>query len=191
MRTAPPRPDEAAAQRRVERRWLPPLAVLAVIAFVTAGSQLFGGGPGSTTAPAVDVGGVVTVTPEPGWEVVSTTQDGGVSQALLRRGAAGLLVVGVAAAVGSVEDLAREYAEDALRGRFAQLTMGQAAFDGPDRLRIGYVGITFDGIAVEGVVTVELAASGNGAVFDGFAPKGSLGSAVDDLRSMVESAEVA
>jgi len=108
---------------------------------------------------------VVTVTPEPGWEVVSTTQDGGVSQALLRRGAAGLLVVGVAAAVGSVEDLAREYAEDALRGRFAQLTMGQAAFDGPDRLRIGYVGITFDGIAVEGVV--------------------------DDLRSMVGSAEVA
>jgi hypothetical protein len=160
-----------------------------VIVFVTGGSRVMGGALADTAEP-VEVGGVVTVTPEPGWEVVSTDDDGGVSQALLRRGTVGLLVVAIAGG-GSVQALANEYADDALGPRFAQLTVGEPAVEGQDRLGFGYVGVTSDGVAVEGVVIVEIGPSGSGAVFDGFAPKGSLGSAVDDVRSMVDGAEVA
>lgn len=169
---------------------LPVVAVLAVIAFVTGGSRLVGAVVEDVAVPAVQVGGTVTVTPEPGWEVVSSSQDGAVSEVLLQRGTVGLLVIAVPAAVGSTTDLARRYVDDVLRERFAQLTIGDPTVTAA-QLRFGYVGTTLDGVAVEGVVAVEVGPSGAGAVFDGFAPTGHLGAAVGDLRAMVDSAEVA
>lgn len=189
MRTAPPRPDEAPAQRRDERRWVPTLGVLAVILLVTGGADLVGGAIGGRAAP-VRVGGALTVTPVPGWEIVSTSDGPDVSQALLRRGSAGFLVVVISGESVPAEEIARDYA-NVLDGRFAQVTIGEPAVDGLERVRFGYVGVTGDGVAVEGVVAVVSEAAGAGAIFDGFAPKGSLGAAIGDLREMVDSAEVA
>lgn len=190
MSTTPPRPDEALAQRREERRWLPALAVLGVIVFVTGGSQVVGSAIVGPAGPAFDVGGIVTVMPEPGWGVVSVSEELETTQVLWRRGAAALLVVAIPRVDASAQDLARGYADDALSGRFAQLTIGDSDAEGSERVSFGYVGVTDDGIAVEGVVVVVVEAAGDGVVFDGFAPKGSLGAAIEDLRRMVASAEV-
>lgn len=187
MRTAPPRPDEAPAHRREERRWLPAIAVVAVIVFVTGGSQVVGDAIAEPAEP-VRVGGV-TVTPEPGWEVDSRTEEPGVSSALLRHGSAGLLVLALDGPA-SAEELARDYADLALRERFAQLTIGQPSVADLGSVRFVYVGITHDGVAVEGVVSAVASGAGGGAIFDGFAPKGSLGAVVDDLTRIVESSEM-
>lgn len=189
MRSAPPRPDEAPAQRRAERRWLPALGVVAVILVVTGGAQVVGGAIAGAPEPVV-VGQTVTVLPEPGWTVVSASGDAGAGQALLARGSASLLVIAVPTGSGPAQELATGYAE-ALDDRFAQLTIGEAAADGAEAVRFGYVGVTGDGVAVEGVVTAFAdPETGAGAIFDGFAPKGSLGAAIGDLRTMVETAEV-
>lgn len=188
MRSAPPRPDEAPAQRRTERRWLPALAVLAVIVAVTGGAQVVEAIAGAE-APVV-VGTTVTVTPEPGWAVVSVTEGDPTSQALLSRGAANLLVVATPAGAGAVQELGRGYVQT-LQDRFAQVRIGEAGVEGNRVARFGYVGVTGDGVAVEGVVAlVADPVTGSGAIFDGFAPKGSLGAAIGDLRTMVETAEV-
>ncbi len=189
MRNAPPRPDEAPAQRRAERRWLPALGVVAVILVVTGGAQVVEGAIAGASEPVV-VGQTVRVAPEPGWTVVSTSGASGVGQALLTRGSASLLILAVPPGSGPAQELARGYA-DALDDRFTQLTIGEAAADGAEAVRFGYVGITADGVAVEGVVAAFAdPVTGSGAIFDGFAPKGSLGAAIGDLRTMVETAEV-
>jgi hypothetical protein len=187
--SAPPRPDEAPAQRRAERRWLPAVGVVAVILVVTGGARVVEGAISGSSEPVV-VGETVTVVPEPGWTVISTSGDAGAGQALLARGSASLLVFEVPPGSGPAEELARGYAQ-ALDERFAQLTIGEAAADGAEAVRFGYVGITADGVAVEGVVAAFAdPVTGAGAIFDGFAPKGSLGAAIGDLRTMVETAEV-
>lgn len=189
MHGAPPRPDEAPAQRRRERRWLPALGVVAVIVVVTGGGRVVGGAVAGAAEPVV-LAGSVTVTPEPGWAVVSTGEQEGLSQALLAHGNANLLIVAGPAGAGTAQELARSYVE-VLEDRFAQVTTGEASIEGGERVRFGYVGITSDGVAVEGVVAaVADPVTGAGAVFDGFAPKGSLGAAIEDVATMIDTAEV-
>ena len=55
--------------------------------------------------------------------------------------------------------------------------------------RFGYIGSTETGAAIEGEVTVVVAPSGQGVVFDGWAP-GSLAFVDGDLATMIEQAEV-
>lgn len=188
MRTAPPRPDEAPPTRRSERRWTPALGVLAVIVLVTGGADLVGGAIRERAEP-IEVGESLTVTPEPGWEVVSGLEEPEVSRVLLRGGRTDLLVIALSGGNVSALEVARDYAA-VLDARFAQVSIGEPAVDGIERVRFGYVGVSGDGLAIEGVVAVVSGASGNAAVFDGFAPKGSLGAAIGDLREMVDSAEV-
>jgi hypothetical protein len=181
----------ASPERRPARRWLPTLAVLGVIVFVSGGSRAVGDALAGPAGPPVDVGGVAIVHPVTGWEVAARTAAGGIDQVLFRRGAAGLLVGTIQGYGRPVEELAGEYADDALDGRFAQLTIGDPARDDAGRLGFGYVGVTDDGVAVEGVAIAEVAASGDAVVFDGFAPEGDLAAAVEDVRTMVNTAEVA
>jgi hypothetical protein len=57
-------------------------------------------------------------------------------------------------------------------------------------VRFGYVGVTADGQAVEGVVVVATGVR-TSAVFDAAAPKGELAAVAGDLRVMVDGARVA
>jgi hypothetical protein len=56
-------------------------------------------------------------------------------------------------------------------------------------VRFGYVGVTSDGRAVEGLV---VAASGvrASAIFDASAPNGELVTVADDLKTMIEGAVI-
>ncbi len=188
MHTAPSQPDEATARRRSERRWAPSLGVLAVILLVTGGADLVGGAIRERPEP-IEVGEAVTVTLARGWEVESALEEPDVSRVLLRSGRTDLLVIALSGGPVSALEVARDYAA-VLDARFAQVSIGDSTVDGFERVRFGYVGISDDGLAIEGVVAVVSGASGDAAVFDGFAPKGSLGAAIGDLREMVGSAEV-
>lgn len=187
MPTTPARPDEAPSQRRVERRWVPVLAIGALILLVTGGADVVG--DTSVRDPSLVVGGL-RVAPEPGWTVASTS-GGPPARALLRRGSAALVVTVVPGVGGSAADLAEGYRREVLEGRFAMLTVGDTAADGPSRVGFSYVGITGEGITVEGIVIADVRAAGVGAVFDGFAPEGDLAWAIDDVGDMVEAATVA
>lgn len=189
MASAPPRADEGPAHRRVERRWWPTLAVLAVIVFVAGGSRAVGDALAGPAGPAVEVGGVTTVQPAPGWAVEARSEQAGIVQVLLRRGAAGLLI-STSEGFGRPAEELREVYEGVLQGRFAHLTIGVPARDDAGRLAFGYVGVTSDGITVEGVAIAAVGPSGDAAVFDGFSPEGDLAAVVDDLRLMVGTAEV-
>lgn len=191
----PPRPDEAASLRRVERRWIPAIAVALVILSLAAGAHVVGDRLAGEQGPPAGVPGVVMVQPGPGWEVAQRSDDGPTHQLLLRRGTAGLLIAGIEAYGRGPGDLAHDYAVQVLDQHLAQLRIGGDAGavklpSGLEAVRFGYVGITADGVTIEGVVTAVVAPSGNGVIFDGFAPEGDLASAAGDLSSMIDSAEV-
>jgi hypothetical protein len=188
----PVRPDEAAGQRVPERRWLPVIAVVAVIGVVAFG----GGGAGSgESGPPVEVGGIVHLQPASGWELVERSDGTRVHRVRLRQGNTLLDVYAVLGFGSSPEELGAEFQNEILSSRFDRLTIGAA---GDERLPsglaavvFGYVGVTSDGVSVEGAVTATVGTGGDGAVFDGFAPQGELAAGVGDLRSMIDGATVA
>jgi hypothetical protein len=188
---APLRPDEAPGR---ERRWLPPLAVLGVILLMTVGARGIADALAEPPGGPVEVGGIVSVQPRAAWTVSSREDRGAFHETLLVRGAAGLSVVGIEEAGETPEVLAERYAQDVLSDRFVQLRIAgdgaSAAVRGLPAVRFGYVGITDQGVTLEGVVTAVSAPSGNGAVFDAFAPEGELASVAQDLDAMIAGAEV-
>lgn len=193
----PPRPDEAASRRRVERRWLPALGVVAAIVFLTCGARTVGDAIAGPSGPPVDLSGVVRVQPRPGWELEGRedTQEG-VHRLLLRRGTAGLFILALEDYGGSPKDLAARYVDEALRSQLSQLAVEEppeevVLANGTPALRFGYQGVTDDGVPLEGVVTVVVAPSGDAVVFDGFAVVGDLAWAIDDVRAMVDGAVIA
>jgi hypothetical protein len=126
----------------------------------------------------IELGGVVTVRPLRGWEVVLRER------------------VTVPAPTGG-----------SLSGDFAQLTRGNGALDllalservrgivlpnGLRAVRFGYIGSEpRSGSSVEGSVTAVVSPVGNGVVFDGWAFRGQLELIVEELLAMIEGAEVA
>ena len=186
----PVRPDEAGSQRRLERRWLPVLGVIAVILAVTLGPR----GVGEALSGPATIEGLVTVHAEAGWSVVTRRDEGSVHQLLLRKGSDGFLVVALAGHGGTAADLAREYVSGALRGEYRALTPADPApatlASGVTGVRFGYVGVTNQGVTVEGVVVAVQTPGGNGIVFDGFAPEGTLAASIDELGRMIDGAEV-
>ena len=187
----PLRPDEAAAQRVGERRWLPVIAVVAVIGVIAFGA---GGSASGEPGPPVDVAGIVRLQPEPGWEVVERADDTTVHRVRLRRANTLLDVYAVESFDGSPAELAAEFQREILSTQFDRLTIGGAGDvtlpSGLPAVVFGYVGITSDGVSVEGAVTATVGAGGDGAVFDGYAPQGELAAGVGDLRSMIDGAAV-
>jgi hypothetical protein len=187
----PDRPDEAANQRRPERRWLPVLAVVVTIAFVTGGAA----GVGDAVSRPVRLGGAVRLDPAPGWVEAGRRSDAGLEELLLRRGSAGLYVVVSPRAGETATEVAEAYAGLGLRRQYTRVTIGDAEAavlgDGVPAVRFGYVGVTADGVATEGVVVAAVTPSGEGVVFDGFAPQGELPASIGDLGEMIEGAELA
>jgi hypothetical protein len=187
----PVRPDEAPAQRVRERRWVPTLIVAALILIVAQGARTVADATAGATGPPITVGSVLTVQPRPGWDVVSTTAVP--PAARLHRGPVLLDVFVYPAASDGPGGVAARYVEGALRPGLAQVTIGEAApttlAGGVPAVRFGYVGVTHDGVPLEGVV---IAASGSGAsaVFDAYAPRGELATVAGDLQAMIDGAEV-
>ena len=91
--SAPARPDEAPSQRRVERRWLPALAVLGVIAVLTVGSRGVSEALSDTPGEAIDLSEAVRVTPVAGWTVEGPTKGDGYTTALLTHGTVAMQVI--------------------------------------------------------------------------------------------------
>ncbi len=187
----PMRPDEALAQRVRERRWVPTLIVTALIVVVAQGARAVADATAPAPGPPITVGSVLTVQPRPGWDVVSTTAVP--PAARLHRGPVLLDVFVYPAASDGPGGVAARYVEGALRPGLAQVTIGEAApttlAGGVPAVRFGYVGVTHDGVPLEGVV-VAASGSSAAAVFDAYAPHGELPTVIEDVRAMVEGAEV-
>jgi hypothetical protein len=187
----PVRPDEAAGQRIKERKWLPVIGVVAVIGVIA-----FGGGNAASgeSPPPVDVGGIVHLQPARGWEVVDHANGTDIHRVRLRHANTLLDVYAIEGFDASAGELASAFQQQILSTQFDRLTVGGAGettlASGSPGVAFGYVGVTSDGVAVEGAVTATVGTQGDGAVFDGFAPQGELAAGVGDLREMIDGASV-
>jgi hypothetical protein len=185
--TVPIDPRPAAAGGR----WLPVLAVIAVIALIAGGGQLVGRATDGASAPQL-VGGAVRVRPLPGW-AAAEPRGAPLPELVLTRGSVTLHVLAVPGWRGTAEDLARTYFDRTLRPRFDELEIGQASTgtlaSGVPAIRFGYVGVA-EGVPIEGAVTVATGATA-GAIFDASAPKGDLAWVASDVDAMIQDAEVA
>jgi hypothetical protein len=188
---APARPDEVPNQRVRERRWVPTLIVTALIVVVAQGARTVADAAAGAPSPPVTVGSALTLQPRPGWEVITTTAVPPATR--LHRGPVFLDVFVYPAASDGPAGVAARYVEEALRGSLEQVTIGEAApttiAGGVPAVGFGYQGVTEDGLLLEGVV---IAASGSSAsaVFDAYAPHGELPTLIEDVRAMVDGAEV-
>ena len=183
-------PDGGSA-RAVERRWIPVIVVVALIALVVGGAQALAAVVTNGTGGPLLVGDAVRIQPRPGWDVqtVSSTPP----WARLHRGPVVLDVFAMAPEPAGPVPLGERYIDERLRPSLSQLAVATldptSLANGVPAVRVGYVGITTDGRAVEGVV---VAATGEraSAVFDVSAPSGELVTVVDDLRAMIDHAVV-
>lgn len=188
--TAPERPDEAPAQRVRERRWLPVVLVTALLLVVAGGARTAARFATSPAGPPVTVGGEARIQPLAGWDLEQQDDDA----ARFHRGPVLLDVfVGPADPAGAAS-LAARYVETGLRPSLAHVTIGEPGTTtiagGVPAVRFGYVGITNDGVPIEGVVVAANGAHG-AAVFDAYAPQGELATVAEDLRTMIDRSVVA
>lgn len=201
----PVRPDAPAGVVRPRRRWLP----TGLVAFVMSVTVL-GGFVVAETLPKPDVrpvalGGVLTIRPLPGWEEVRREQvtiplpPGGVIPAefaQLSRGNGALDLLALPGFGGTALELADLYAGEVLTSQLERLSVSDQVErmmlpTGLEAVRFGYIGSEpRGGAAVEGSVTVVVAPSGNGAVFDGWVFQGQLGLISEELVAMIDRAEV-
>jgi len=188
---APARPDESSSQRRTERRWPPLAGVLALIAFVTLGAR--GIGAVSVTGPPVGFQGILLVHPQPGWTERARSEEDGSHQLLLTKGAARLSIFAIEDTPWTPPELALDYA------RSLSTELSEFATDPPtavtlasggSALRFGFVGVTTDGIAVQGEVTASVTDRAVALVFEVQAQPGDLGWALDDTERMIDETEV-
>jgi len=170
------------------------LAVAVTIAVVVFGGFGVGGALSRTEGAVVEVAGVVRVQPLSGWEIAMRSQDP--PRVRLTRGGGNLDVVTVSFG-GSATDLVAEYVQSVLEPEAQQLSVSRETQSvlldsGLEGLRIAYVGLFGKAqVPIEGEVTVVVSPTGIGAVFDGWGAKGVLRYVVEDVRAMIEAAEVA
>ena len=192
----PLRPDEAALQRRSERRWWPALAVLGVILVVVLGGFVTAAALSEPAGHPVTVGSVVTVQPLTGWVTADTAPIGDLPFARITRGGGNLDVVVIPGYGGTARGLADDYVERVLRQELTQLSVSDALatvtlLDGSVAQRLHYVGANDTGQSVEGEVTAVVTPNGDGVVFDGWAPEGLLAFVDGDLHTMIDRAAFA
>jgi len=180
----PMRVDDAPAQRVRERRWWPALVVTGLILALVVSGRLQEGATSAATPVAV---GDALVQPRPGWEL-DLSEPG---FARLRHGSALLDIYAAPSSYTGSDGAAASYVDQVLRPGLSRLTTAEpsstAIAHGVPAVRIGYVGVTLDGVAIEGVV---VAASGprSAVVFDASAPEGALGTVAHDIGAMIDQA---
>ena len=194
--SVPDRPDEAPSAIRRHRRWLPPLAVAGVILLVTMGGWVLAAALAQPAGPPVGFAGVVAVQPLSGWQDAGRDEVAGTRFVRLTRGGGNLDIVAVVPFAQGPRELATGYVDRVLRTQLSQLSVSNrtntvSLEDGTRGLRFTYVGVaTGTSQSIEGEVTAVVTRSGNGVVFDGWAPEGLLVYAQGDLHTMIFRAGV-
>lgn len=190
----PPRPDVAPSPRHRERRWLPTLVVLGVIVVTVVGGFVVAAVLSEPAGPAVTVGGAVRVQPLSGWEPAAgaTTADA-LPLARLTRGGGNLDVVVAPSFDQDADALVDHYVNDVLEEQLSGLSVSNDLHPvllsgGQTGLRFNYVGVTDTGASVEGEATVVVGPTGDGVVFDGWAPEGLLTFVDGDMHTMEDRA---
>jgi len=186
---------DATAPRSGTRSRLWPLVLTAgVLAVVVLGGYPLGDALSRPAGPPVDVAGVVRVRPLTGWETAGRFDE--LPGARLTRGSGNLDVVALPFQ-GTADDLAREYVSQVLEPHADRLSVSSSVEPvtvgaGLPGARVAYVG-TFgkSQSPIEGEVTAVVSPSGAGVVFDAWSPQGLLRYVVDDMRTMIDRAEVA
>jgi hypothetical protein len=167
-----------------ERRWLPVLIVTALIIVVAGGARTFADATASSTGPIVL--GSVRVQPQPGWQVEGSVQPTAVR---LHRGPVVLDVFAGGSFPGGPSALAAIYLDQRLVPAFVRIAhsdFDQAlVVDGAPAVSFTYVGVTSDGVEIEGYVVAADTADAS-VVFDAKAPKGELTNAIEDIRTMID-----
>ena len=177
-----------------QRRWIPVIALAAVLAAVTSGGYLTSDALGEVRDGAVAVGTSVRVTPFPGWELAGRSTDP--DRIRLTSGSTSLDVAAFPFD-GTDVDLLGRYVENILEPEAEQFRVSEAVE--PVRLasgltgsRIAYVGLFGDVQApIEGEVTAVVSPTGQGVIFNGGAPTGQLQFEIDEIEAMIERAEIA
>jgi hypothetical protein len=186
------------------RRWLPTVIVALVMSFTVLGGFVVAGALPEPAVQAVPLGGVVTIHPLPGWEVVLRERisipsaSGALSGefAQLTRGNGALDVVAVPGVGGTALELADLYAGEVLSRQLERLSVSERVEgillrNGLQAVRFGYIGSEpQSGSPIEGSVTVIVSTSGNGVVFDGWAFQGQLELIVEELAAMIDNADI-
>jgi hypothetical protein len=177
-----------------QRRWIPVIALAALLAAVTTGGYLTSDVLGEIQGGSVAVGTSVRVTPFPGWELARRSTDP--DRIRLTSGSTSLDVAALPFD-GTDVDLLGRYVDDVLKPDAEQFRVSEEVE--PVRLasgltgsRIAYVGLFGDVQApIEGEVTAVVSPSGEGVIFDGWAPAGQLQFEIEEIDAMIERAEIA
>jgi hypothetical protein len=185
-----------------ERKWLPTLAALIIIAVVSLGGLVAVGDAGETLADAeprvgatpVVILGNATITPAEGWEVAERFRDP--EGVRLTTGTATLDAVGLPFD-GSPEELFDDYLANVLTPQASQIHTAE-------QLEIVHLDIGFTAVrgfyfgvfgernsSIEGELTTVLIPDGIGIVFDGWAETGSYRLVRDEVDTMVLGLRVA
>jgi hypothetical protein len=177
-----------------QRRWIPVVALATVLAAVTSGGYLASDALGEIQGGAVAVGTSVRVTPFPGWELADSSTDP--DRIRLTSGSTSLDVAAFPFD-GTDVDLLGRYVDDILEPDAEQFRVSEEVesvrlASGLTGSRIAYVGLFGDVQApIEGQVTAVVSPSGEGVIFDGWAPAGQLQFEIDEIDAMIERAEIA
>lgn len=176
-----------------ERTVLPVVGVVLVLGVVVFGGYVAAGALSPSAGGPIDVGDLVRIAPLPGWELARTSSDP--AAARLSRGSATLDVL-AGSFDGGAEDLMGQYVSGSLERQADQLSTSPVETvtlaSGLIGARVSYVGTFSDvQVPIEGEVTAVVSETGVGVIFDGWAPSGLLRSALEDVRTMIDDAEVA
>ena len=168
------------------------LGVLGVMVVVVFGGYVVAGALSQPAGPPVTVAGVVRVSPLSGWEVAERSAEP--PSVRLTRGSGNLDVM-VFPFSGTPEELAGDYVEQVLRPQADRLEVSQRVqvvrVGDRSGVRLAYIGV-FRGVQfqIEGEVTAVVSSSGEGVIFDGWAPAGLLQFAMGDLDAMIDTARI-
>jgi hypothetical protein len=177
-----------------QRRWIPVIALTAVLAAVTSGGYLTSDALGEVRGGAVAVGTSVRVTPFPGWELAGRSTDP--DRIRLTSGSTSLDVAAFPFD-GTDVDLLGWYVDNILEPDAEQFRVSEEVepvrfASGLTGSRIAYVGLFGDVQApIEGEVTAVVSPTGRGVIFDAWAPAGQLQFEIDEIDAMIERAEIA
>lgn len=190
--SGPAQPPPATEPITTARRWVPVVAVVAMMAVVTGGGFAVAGTLGPVTTETVTVSRGVTLPLRPGWETVSRSED---PRGVVTANGVGSLAA-YAVTASDPTALINNYADEVIEPQATQIQFGtlepRALPSGHRAVRIPYQG-TFPAAAVplEGELTALVAPGGTGVLFDAVAAQGQFVMVQEEIESMIEGAEVA
>jgi hypothetical protein len=187
---APPR-----GPRFDRARWLPTVAVAAVIAGVVLGGMGIDGVLAAPSAGTLDLGGSVTITGAPGWTLTSD-KESTTSLVVLKSADAVLIAQVVMEGYGGTPAEIMVEAQADLRNQTAQISFGDVreGIVGGNRTSYASFQATVTSGDKSGIVDGEvvcMVVGGNAVIVEVAAPQGRLDAAIDDVTAMLKSVRVA